>query len=380
MLISRPMRSTTLTPLLSLARTQLLIESGHESDAAEILASLMMAAPEDDALASCLARLEGSDATLQKLTERLAEYRRERGRDDALANRLQLLGNAACEAGDHLKAAVALECYRAVACPDRATDEHVLQMLLTCASALRDFAKRRRHLGAWLAYRRLPIAAEPAQTASIEVDARFDSPDHAAAILAAHGMVVIRRLIDATHFPALVESFEAANPTEIIALRLDGTPMMPLASALVPDFLTCLLRSLMRREPELLPAFSFMRGLKLGQHRMVPFHQDINNFGAEMINCWVPLTPCLDNAPRLEVVAARLDELVETEMDTGDFKWIEEKLVRDRFPAATIVAPAVDLGDAILLLGTTIHRSFATEETVQKRFSIELRFAAASAD
>ena len=372
--------ATSLNPILALARAKLLCQSGQYADAADILASLLDPDLDEASLAAWLeAAEEGrSDALLHGITERLRSRHGGEPSHAALAERLRLIGAAARQAGNHARVASALDCHRALARLDPEADQAVLRVLADCAKELRDYDKRRRHLTAWLAYRRLPIAVAPAAGESIEVDTTAIPPAEAAAALAKHGAIVLRKLIDPASYPALIADFETANPTEVIALRIGGTPIMESAAALVPDYLTRLLRHLMGCEPALLPQYSFMRGIKLGQHRMVPYHQDINNFEAEMVNCWVPLTPCLGNAPRLEVVAARLDELVETGMDTGDFKWIEESLVRTRFPAASIVAPPVDLGDAILLLGTTIHRSFYTEDTVEKRFSMELRFGPAS--
>jgi hypothetical protein len=379
MLVLRRMRALTLNPILTLARARLNSEQARWSEAALHLASLMTPDAEDSIVAQCVEIIRC--AVSDELAETLYPLLRAQGGPPAalarLAAPLREHGFAAAVAQAPAQALHLLGAYRILAAPPPELDERLLSALVRSATQLHDFGRRERYLPALIAYRRLPIAIAPATSPSVMADAGTDNPAEAAAILAARGMVLVRHLFDPARFPDLVSTFEAVNPNEFIAVRIARTPMEEPARALVPDYLNRLIRALLAAEPVFQPEFSFMRGLKPGQHRMVPYHQDMNNFETELVNCWVPLTPCPDTAPRLEIVAERIEDLLDTGMSTGDFRWIDQAVVHQRFPAESIVAPPVDLGDAILLLGSTIHRTFATAEMVDKRFSIELRFKAA---
>jgi len=90
----------------------------------------------------------------------------------------------------------------------------------------------------------------------------------------------------------------------------------------------------------------------------------------DMITCWIPLTPCGDDAPGLEWVSTPVDCMLAPAELT-------EAAVRAAFPPEAFERPVMAAGDALLLPGTTLHRTHVTPAMTQDRTSIELRFFAA---
>jgi hypothetical protein len=109
----------------------------------------------------------------------------------------------------------------------------------------------------------------------------------------------------------------------------------------------------------------------------LPFHQDQSIFAHPLFNLWIPLTSCGVDAPGLEVVTAGLDNELETFSDEDSQYAAAKKQIRESDVLASfadqIWHPAMEPGDVLVFLGTTIHRSYVTPEMNKPRTSIELR-------
>jgi ectoine hydroxylase-related dioxygenase (phytanoyl-CoA dioxygenase family) len=86
-----------------------------------------------------------------------------------------------------------------------------------------------------------------------------------------------------------------------------------------------------------------------------------------LVTCWIPLDPCGVDAPGLEFVTERLDELLHyTEL-------ADEKLKR-RFAPEKFTAPPLEPGDGLIFLNGTLHRTHVAPRMSRNRRSVEYRF------
>ena len=89
-----------------------------------------------------------------------------------------------------------------------------------------------------------------------------------------------------------------------------------------------------------------------------------------MLTCWVALTPCGVDAPGLQWVAEPLPQLLLPAQ-------LAEAQLRERFAADRWRQPALAAGDAVLLHGSSLHRTHVTPAMTATRSSLELRLFAA---
>jgi hypothetical protein len=86
----------------------------------------------------------------------------------------------------------------------------------------------------------------------------------------------------------------------------------------------------------------------------------------QLLTCWIPLNPCGSDSPGLEFVRAREQALLHyTELD--------DSTLRQRFRAEDFWAPTLELGDGLVFLNSTLHRTHALPEMRQNRVSVEYR-------
>jgi hypothetical protein len=208
-----------------------------------------------------------------------------------------------------------------------------------------------------------------------------DGPATVHRSLANRGTVLIRRLftpeqIDPWHRAA--SDFFSADPSQAANIKRFGDPAS-LTTGAAGAFLTEVLRHFFLFEPEMCVPNCFLRRVE-PSHResAVPFHQDLNAFGRLMVNVWTPLVPCGRDAPGLEVVARRTPMLIETVAAESQYDalQISDDLIRERFGTDATIRPEMAPGDVLILLGTTIHRTYMTPSMTERRLSMELRFAA----
>jgi hypothetical protein len=102
------------------------------------------------------------------------------------------------------------------------------------------------------------------------------------------------------------------------------------------------------------------------------WHQDGAFMGAGIrsLNLWLSLSHCGDDAPGLDVVGRRLDELVQTG-DGAFAAWGMKPHVAEQVGAGAIVRPIFEPGDALLLDHLTLHRTAVDEGMRNDRYAIE---------
>ena len=89
-----------------------------------------------------------------------------------------------------------------------------------------------------------------------------------------------------------------------------------------------------------------------------------------MVTCWIALDACGTDAPGLEFIIRRLDELIKPGALT-------DESVRREFPEEALWRPVLAPGDAVVFRGDLLHRTYVTPAMTRDRTSIELRFFAA---
>jgi hypothetical protein len=86
-----------------------------------------------------------------------------------------------------------------------------------------------------------------------------------------------------------------------------------------------------------------------------------------MVTCWIPLGPCGDVAPGLELVTRRPQGLL------APAHLLNER-VQSHFAAEEFLRPVLASGDALLFHGDILHRTHVKPAMTKDRTSIELRF------
>ena len=84
----------------------------------------------------------------------------------------------------------------------------------------------------------------------------------------------------------------------------------------------------------------------------------------ELLTCWIPLNPCGRDSPGLEFVRRRQPALLH-------FTELDDSALRQRFPPQEFWAPALELGDGLVFLNSTLHRTYARPEMRHNRLSVE---------
>ena len=103
------------------------------------------------------------------------------------------------------------------------------------------------------------------------------------------------------------------------------------------------------------------------------WHQDgaFMGVGIRSLNIWLSLSHCGDEAPGLDVVGRRLDELVETGGEGTFNAWATNPQAAERVGAGAVVRPIFEPGDALLLDHLTLHRTAANAGMTKDRYVTE---------
>jgi hypothetical protein len=111
------------------------------------------------------------------------------------------------------------------------------------------------------------------------------------------------------------------------------------------------------------------------------WHQDGAFLGNDIraINVWVTLTHCGDDAPGLDVVGGRVNEIVTTGTEGAWFDWsVGDPVVREVARDLPILRPILEAGDAMLFDDLFLHRTAIEPEMTHERYAIESWFFAPS--
>jgi hypothetical protein len=111
------------------------------------------------------------------------------------------------------------------------------------------------------------------------------------------------------------------------------------------------------------------------------WHQDGAFLGAatRTVNLWLTLSHCGDDAPGLDMVPRRLDDLVETGTHGANFDWtVGDALVKALANGRSTASPIFEPGDAILFDHLFLHRTAGCSRMSKERYAIENWFFAPS--
>lgn len=87
---------------------------------------------------------------------------------------------------------------------------------------------------------------------------------------------------------------------------------------------------------------------------------------AQLLTCWIPLQACGRDSPGLEFVRCRQPTLLH-------FTDLDDSSLRRRFPPQAFWAPSLELGDGLVFLNGTLHRTHTSPKMQLDRLSIEYR-------
>ena len=112
---------------------------------------------------------------------------------------------------------------------------------------------------------------------------------------------------------------------------------------------------------------------------MADWHQDGAFFGTAVrtVNVWTALTRCGgdSDAPGIEIVPRRLDDVVETGTDEANYGWsVGDAAVRRIMGGRPTAEPLFEPGDAVLFDHLNLHRTISRVGHVRDRYAIEAWF------
>jgi hypothetical protein len=104
------------------------------------------------------------------------------------------------------------------------------------------------------------------------------------------------------------------------------------------------------------------------------WHQDGAFLGAtcSSLNFWLALSDCGDDAPTLDIVPRRLDEVAPTGTEGARFDWSASPAVAEGLAGDVgIVRPSFSEGDAMLFDHLFLHRTAARPDMPNERYAME---------
>lgn len=207
----------------------------------------------------------------------------------------------------------------------------------------------------------------PAPRGLLEVDPALTSAQEIASSLLSDGAVLVRGLLTLegqAHFLALAEQRWVRDEALIF-------PHIP---TVVHDAMAIIFG----RAPKGMVSASNVRTARIEDDQSYLFyHQDLTPLCIMGINLWAALDPIDGTRPGLEVLVRRQHRTFPVTpghiVDSSPYR-IPDELVRGVYPDSDFAAPRMDVGDGMLFLFTTVHRSHLTPEMTQSRRNAELRF------
>jgi len=122
--------------------------------------------------------------------------------------------------------------------------------------------------------------------------------------------------------------------------------------------------------------------LRRTSHKAGPsdWHQDGSFMGRDIrsLDVWVALSHCGDDAPGIDVVGRRLDEIVERGTEGAHLKWTVGPGVVERVAEGKIVRPIFEPGDALIFDHMNLHCTAVDPAMTRDRYAIEAWFFAPS--
>jgi hypothetical protein len=95
--------------------------------------------------------------------------------------------------------------------------------------------------------------------------------------------------------------------------------------------------------------------------------QYIDTAMTPMVTCWIPLVDCLGDRPSLEFIKQPLQKLLH-------YEFLSDRKLAKLFDPSDFWVPELKLGDMLIFLNGTLHRTYVMKAMGCDRTSIELRF------
>jgi len=172
------------------------------------------------------------------------------------------------------------------------------------------------------------------------------------------------------------EHWFKSNPTRLSLPLIEMAPQyQDLSLVLEPPMLDVLI-TIFGRKPEVSITDTYLRKVTPNAaSSYIPFHQDATALANAGLNIWIPMIDCGVDAPGLEIMARRTASILPTITSSGDYNQMEidPALVFESFPEEVRFYPTPKVGDAVLFLGSTVHRSHIAAGMTKERASLELR-------
>ena len=111
------------------------------------------------------------------------------------------------------------------------------------------------------------------------------------------------------------------------------------------------------------------------------WHQDGAFLGdVRALNVWLCLSRCGEDAPGLDLVPRRLEEIVPTGTDGATFDWsVSPKVVEEVAGDLPVVRPRFEPGDMLLFDHLFLHKTAASTDMPNSRYAVESWFFSPSA-
>ena len=107
------------------------------------------------------------------------------------------------------------------------------------------------------------------------------------------------------------------------------------------------------------------------------WHQDgaFLGEGVRALNVWVSLSHCGVDAPGLDIIPRRLENIVSTGTEGAIFEWsVSDQVAAEAAGDAGIVRPTFEPGDVVLFDDLFLHRTAVEPEMPNTRYAIESWF------
>jgi Phytanoyl-CoA dioxygenase (PhyH) len=124
-----------------------------------------------------------------------------------------------------------------------------------------------------------------------------------------------------------------------------------------------------------------LRRVSPGPDAKAGWHQDGAFLGDNIraLNVWLCLSHCGRDAPGLDIVPRRLEEIVETGTEGAVFSWSVSNAVAEEAAHGAPVRPVFEPGDVLLFDELLLHRTAFDPEMTEDRYAIESWFFGPSA-
>lgn len=152
-------------------------------------------------------------------------------------------------------------------------------------------------------------------------------------------------------------------PPDVLNLDLKAMaqPLLPVLHLLMPRAYLIVQNSLPRKQSPHKP------------EQQVPYHQDAEFIGPLplALNAWIPLDPCGQKAPGLEILRQRLERFVLPAIPLKRSQYRQRESLY--FDPGLLWRPQMAPGDVLFFHHYSVHRTHLTSHMTQSRLSIEIR-------